>query len=100
MFLVLLSPLCFLLNYFFLSRSCALITPCPLQDEPTNLFVLETFLRGTPHSIEKAKDGRSAYQLFQQKPFDIIILDYVRRTHSLIIILSHSFFASVLFVLL
>jgi len=49
-----------------------------LQDEPSNLYVLSAMLRKTPHTLDTAADGAEALARFASRPYDLVILDYVR----------------------
>jgi PAS domain S-box-containing protein len=45
------------------------------EDSDDNRLLMEFYLRETPHQIELAADGKEALDLFQARPFDLVLMD-------------------------
>jgi CheY-like chemotaxis protein len=46
-----------------------------VEDAKDNVFLIEVFLKRTPHRIRVAWDGQEAVELFKQGGFDLVLMD-------------------------
>jgi PAS domain S-box-containing protein len=45
------------------------------EDYADNRVLIQAYLKGSPHHVEFAEDGRRAIDLFAQRPFDLVLMD-------------------------
>lgn len=56
----------------FTARSYRLLA---VDDEPTNLWLLQSFLKGQGYQVDLAADGPTALAMMLQSPPDLVLLD-------------------------
>ncbi len=45
------------------------------EDSEDNRFVLQAYLKDTPHFVTFVENGKLAFEIFQSQPFDLILMD-------------------------
>jgi signal transduction histidine kinase/CheY-like chemotaxis protein len=45
------------------------------EDSEDNRFLIEAFLRGTPHRLDTAENGRVAVDMFEARAYDLVLID-------------------------